>query len=243
MKAHIILITLILFLLCSCVSIPKPLSVVESDNVEVVVQRGSSVGSIQNGDLYLSLIGNNIDDGEGSFVLGILNFSESSYFFEDTDISIWGGSSPSGGNWKLIEEWNAEEYYKNAEKEYRSAVFWTAFAGVLNTVNASMGSYSSSYVQTSSGRTAYVTTKTYNPGAVATASYMAQNDINTVEKGGKSYLNFLQQNLLYDSMIKQEDPYIGWVYFSTHRNSYAYYKIIFTNSITKETSSFILEVD
>ena len=243
MKIHIILSTLILLLLCSCVSIPKPLSVIESDNVEVVIQRGSSVGSIQNGDLYLSLIGNNIDDGEGSFVLGIINFSESTYSFEDTDISIWGGSFSSGDNWELIEEWDAEKYYTNAEKEYKSIVFWTTFAGVLNTASASMGSYSSSYVQTSSGKTAYVTTKTYNPGAVAAASYMAQNDINSVEKGGKSYLSFLQQNLLYDSMITQEDSYIGWVYFSTHRNSYAYYKIIFTNSITKETSSFILEVD
>jgi hypothetical protein len=241
-KCFLCTAVIMLCMLCSCVSIPKSLSVVQSEDVEIVLQRGSTVGSVDNGDLTFSIIGNTVLDGEGSFVLGITNKAPSTYSFDDADVTIYGGYSDTESNWKLIGTWNAEKYYDDAESEYRSQVFWTGFAGALNTINASMGSYSSSYVSTPYG-SAYVSTRTYNPGAVAAASYMAQANTNAVARSGKEYLKFLESYLLFDSMVMQNDSYIGWVYFNLNRESYSYFKIEIKNTVTQKTSTFILKME
>lgn len=240
---YIALTGTILILICSCVSLPQDLSLIQTDDVEVTIQRGSTVGITDNGGLLFSVIGNNVLDGTGSIVVGITNESGSIYTFDDSDITIWGGYSENESNWRLIGYWDAVEFYKDAESEYRSRVFWTGFAGALNTLNASLGSYSNSYINTSSGTTATVSTWSYNPGAVAAASYMAQAETGAASRSGKEYLRFLENNLLYDSMLRQNESYIGWVYFHLNRESYTFFKVDIKNTVTDESSIFILEID
>ena len=240
MKKYFVILVGILLSLCSCVSIPDELDVLSSDSVNVAIQRGTSVGSAISGDIGLSLAGNTIDDNVGSFIFGITNFSNDEYQFNDSDISIWGSSS-SSGSWKLIEEWDADSFYHDAEREYKSKVFWTGFAGVLNAVNSAMGTYSTSNVYTRYG-SATITTRTYSPNDVLLASYVAQSTTDSVKKSGKAYLSFLENNLLFDSTVQKGETYMGWVYFVLKRTYYPYYKVEFTNRLTQEKSQFILEV-
>lgn len=243
MRRLFLIVLIVMLLVCSCVSIPADLTVTQTDDVEIIIQRGSTVGVVDNGQISFSVIGNNVLDGTGSLVIGVTNNSDAIYNFDDADVTIWGGYSENEEKWGLLGTWDANEFYDDAESEYRSQVFWTGFAGALNTLNASMGSYSNSYVRTSYGTTATVSTWSYNPGAVAAASYMAQAETNAVARSGKDYLNFLANNLLFDSMVTKNDSYVGWVYFYLNREAYTWFKVGIRNNVTNKTSYFILSVN
>ncbi len=232
-------LALTLLLLVSCVSIPDDLTAIESPNVDISISRGAAMAHSTSAPLEVYLIGNNIDSGVGSLFMSITNTSKDPYNLQDSDITIWAGNSPTGA-WRRIVTWDAKAFYDAAVKTYKADVFWTAFAGVLNTFNASMGSYSSSNVYTSYG-SATVTTRSYNPGAVAATAYYAQASTEAVEKSGKAYIDFLESNLLFSSSIKPSETYIGWVYFETGRDSANYYKVELRNPKTNKTMVFVLQ--
>lgn len=182
--------------------------------------------------LELYLIGNNVDSGTGSFLMSITNKDSEVYNFYVSDITIWAGNS-SNGSWTKLTTWNAKGFYDAAVKEYRTEVFLTSFAGALNTINTSMGSYSTSNVYTQYG-SATVTTRTYNPGAVAASAYYAQASTESVKRSGKAYIDYLEENLMYSSSIRPGETYIGWVYFDVGRNDANYYKVELNNTNTRK---------
>ena len=72
-KLIIFLSIILAVVLSSCQSVPDDLVVMETSDVELSFSRGSTVATITRNDIEYQIIGNNVEDGEGSFLVSIKN--------------------------------------------------------------------------------------------------------------------------------------------------------------------------
>ena len=222
-------------LIISCTSIPVNLEAVDTGNVEVSISRGVTIVSTSVDELDIAASGGKIDEAEANILISIANNGATPYNFYESDITIYYGDI-SINSWKFLEKWSAKDFYTAKFKAFKNRQFWTAFAGALNVVNASLGSYSSSTVY-SSGRYTTVRTYTHNYSDVLMAGMIADLENAAVKKNGEAYLKYIEQNLLYSSTISPGTDYVGWLIFKDMGKKGLDYRIDFTNRNTGKTIS------
>ena len=220
-RKHLFLFSWILIaLLVSCASIPDDLVVMDSDDVEISMSRGEMTATITNKGIEYQILGTNVDDGEGSFLVSITNNTDKPFDFSDSDIVIL-GAKHKWGLWKTLETWDAKAYYNGAVRDNRSGVFWASFAGALLRVDALL-----SVVSDRRSSYGYVTygTRTHGSGDLVAAALISRAAVDSVRSNGDDYLKYLEDNLLFSSTIAPGETYVGWVFFDAPRR-YDYYAI------------------
>lgn len=219
----------------SCTSIPVNLEAVDTGDVEVSISRGVTIISASVDELDIAASGGKIDEAEANILLSIANNGTTPYNFHESDVTIYYGDI-NKNSWTLLQKWSAQDFYTAKYKAFKNRQFWTAFAGALNVVNASLGSYSSSTVY-SGGRYTTVRTYTHNYSDVLMAGMVADLENAAVKKDGEAYLKYIEQNLLYSSTIAPGADYVGWLIFKDMGKKGLDYRIDFTNTHTGKTIS------
>ncbi|MBO4394492.1 MAG: hypothetical protein J5800_09130 [Spirochaetales bacterium] len=228
-KLIIFLSIILAVVLSSCQSVPDDLVVMETSDVELSFSRGSTVATITRNDIEYQIIGNNVEDGEGSFLVSIKNNSDKPYDFKDSDVVIFGGKH-KWGLWKTLETWDAKSYYNAAVQECRSGVFWASLAGVMMKVDAILGIVADRH---------YSSRPYYSPGDGLVASMvLSRAALDSVRSNGDEYLKYLESNLLFSSTIAPGETYTGWVFFDARK--YEYYKIEITPDNRRKTFSIVM---
>lgn len=228
---------LCLLLIVSCSTSPVFLEGIETPEISIITSRGTTIASGKTGDIVVAGTGRQVEDGEVSILLSLINCSPVPYDFSDTSISIYYGNKDSN-KWQLLETWDAQQYYKNAYRYYKVKAAMTAFAGALNTISASFGSNSTSSIY-GTGGFATVSTHSYNYSDVLLASKVAELDTLSVQKEGKAYLSYLENNLLYPTTLFEGEEYAGWLFFDDMGRKGPDYKIVVTNELTSEILEFV----
>ena len=213
---------LIVLMMVSCASYSIELQSVEKDGNEIDIDRGEQYQSNSTKNLSILMKADDIENHEGMISVGLMNKNKVSYIFDDSQVAIYGGNIDSD-QWELVHNWDALSYFSKEEREARNAEFWNAFAGALSVASASMGSYSSSTVNTRYG-SATINTRTYNPADVALTSMVADSNARSLKTANTNYLSTLQDVLLFDSRIAPSDVYSGLIFFEVD-DKYPDYKI------------------
>lgn len=213
---------LIVLMMVSCASYSIELQSVEKDGNEIDIDRGEQYQSNSTKNLSILMKADDIENHEGMISVGLMNKNKVSYIFDDSQVAIYGGNIDSD-QWELVHNWDALSYFSKEEREARNAEFWNAFAGALSVASASMGSYSSSTVNTRYG-SATINTRTYNPADVALTSMVADSNARSLKAANANYLSTLQDVLLFDSRIAPSDVYSGLIFFEVD-DKYPDYKI------------------
>ena len=226
---------IISLIVISCASVPVNLEGVNTEDVEISISRGVTIISTSLDELDIAASGGKIDEAEANVLVSIANNSTIPYNFNESDVKIYYGDI-STNSWKLLETWSAKDYYAKEFQKFKSRQFWTAFAGALNVVNASLGSYSTSTVY-SGGRYTTVTTYSHNYSDVLMAGMIADYENASVKREGEAYLKYIENNLLYSSTILPGADYIGWLIFKDMGKKGLDYRVDFTNTNTGKTVS------
>lgn len=225
----------VVLVVTSCQSAPINLVAIETPDSEYSLSRGVTICSTKNDNIIIAATGNSIDNGEANVLISLVNTDSQPYTFNESDVLIYYGNYYED-RWQLLEKWSATGYYEDAYKAYKANLFWTAFAGALNTFNAAMGSTSRSYTTSYNGYYTTTTTRTYNYSDVAMASMVADMKNAMVKKEGESYLNYIKNNLLYSSTIPAMGEYSGWVIFKDMKKKGPDYRIDIVNTKTGNIS-------
>ena len=238
MKKSIFLIIClsILGMFCSCTSSYYLYTSAESKN-EILIDRGDEYQVAESNGYGLTFMaaGLDTDNGDNRIIFGIMNNSESTYSFRDSQITIYGGNAEKN-EWKYIQKWDASEFYDKVKREAEEELLTSRIFGALSVLNASMGSRSQSTVVTPYGN-AVVTTRSYNAADVALTAMASSIYTKNLEEVNKSNLVYLKENLLYSSQIAPGKTYSGIIYFSGDRK-YADYKVVFEDSMGREEFLF-----
>lgn len=227
-RKHLLFPFLILIaLLVSCASVPDNLVVQDTSDVELSMSRGSATGNATVKGIEYKVMGNNVEDGIGSFLVSITNNTDKPFDFVDSDIVILGGRH-KWGLWKTLETWDAKSYYEDAVRESRSSAFWTGFAGVMWRVDAILAIVTSREDRYS---------RPFDFGDYMMGEYLTRSAIDSARKNGDEYLKFLEENLLFSSTIAPGETYTGWVLFDAPR--YDYYKVNISSG--KKSVDFVMQ--
>lgn len=187
---------------------------VDTPENSIVIDRGDSFQAIENGDLVITLHGKDVEEeSEACVVAGIQNKSNSEiYKFNDSSVSVYEGNIESN-EWKQVENWDADRYYKRAKSEAASKEFAQAISGFLNVLDAGTRDYDDN---------AY-----YNRNTDVLITSMIENDnMRDLVDENEHKLSFLENNLLYTSDIRENSIYNGVLFFPVN-NDYPDYKISF----------------
>ena len=236
-KTLLLLIAILLLtVICSCSSSYYLYTSPEAKN-DVFIDRGDEyqVAGSKGEKLTFMAAGLDTDNGDNRIIFAILNDSESSYSFRDSQISIYGGNAEKN-KWDYIQKWSAAEFYDKTKRQAETERMVAAIAGALSVASAAMGSTSQSTVYTPYG-SAVVTTRSYSASDVALTAMAASIYNRNLEQATKANLSYLKENLLYSSTIGAGETYSGLIYFPGDRK-YADYKIVFEDSAGKEEFIF-----
>ena len=229
-KMVIFLSIILAVVLSSCQSVPDDLVVMETSDVELSFSRGSVVATITNNDIEYQIVGNNVEDGEGSLMISITNNSDKPYDFKDSDVVILGGKH-KWGLWKTLETWDAKAYYNAAVQDCRSGVFWASIAGVMMKVDAILGIVADRH---------YSRHPYYSAGDGLVASMvLSRAALDSVRSNSDDYLKYLESNLLFSSTIAPGETYSGWVFFEAKK--YDFYKIEISSGKKKKTLNVVMQ--
>ena len=229
-KLVVFLSIILVVILSSCQSVPDDLVVMDTSDVELSFSRGSVVATITNNDIEYQIVGNNVEDGEGSLMISITNNSDKPYDFKDSDVVIFGGKH-KWGLWKTLETWDAKAYYNAAVQDRRSGVFWASIAGVMMRVDAILGIVADRHY---SGHPYY----SAGDGLVA-SMVLSRAALDSVKSNSDEYLKYLESNLLFSSTIAPGETYSGWVFFEALK--YDFYKIEITSGKKKKTLNVVMQ--
>ena len=228
-KLFIFLSIILVVILSSCQSVPDDLVVMEASDVELSYSRGSVVATITKNDIEYQIVGNTVEEGEGSFMISITNNSDEPYNFQDSDVVILGGRH-KWGLWKTLETWDAKAYYNAAVQESRSGEFWASLAGVILRVDAFLGIVADRHYSRHSYYSA--------ADGIVASMVLSRAALDSVRSNSDEYLKYLESHLLFSSTIAPGETYEGWVFFDAR--SYDFYKIEITPAKKKKTISIVM---
>lgn len=226
----------LLVMICSCTSSYYLYTSSVSKN-EILIDRGDEYQVAESNSVGLTFMvtGLDTDNGDNRIIFAIMNNSDSTYTFRDSQISIYGGNAEKN-EWKHIQNWDAAAFYNKVKREAEEELLASRIVGALSVLNASMGSKSQSTVVTPYGN-AVISTRSYNPADIALTAMASSIYTKNLAEVNKSNLAYLKDNLLYSSQITSGETYSGIIYFPGDRK-YADYKVVFEDSMGKEEFLF-----
>lgn len=224
----IISIILSLLLSYNIFSYDFSLTSIETEGNTVSTYRGKSIQTVSNENYLISMLATKNSHGI-QFSTSITNYSENGYLFKESCISVYQGIYEHN-NWEKIEYIPATEYF---EKEKTAAKTEEVLSAVVLGLSAVGAGYSrikgTGYVN---GHRYTYTTKVYSPAdaTIATAnSYVA---LDNLQQNNQEYLTYLENNLLFDSLIQKNENYNG--IFVVNEEKGPDYKVIFEISSSEK---------
>lgn len=216
---------LVLFFMTSCTT-SFELNNVDTPENEIYTDRGTLIQSIEKEDITVSMKGNPvINSNEASIIAGIQNNSKTPYEFDDSQISIYGGNTETD-SWNYIKTWDANKYFNDAKSKANAKRIASVISGILNIASASNESKSTTTISDSNGNSTTITTRTYNPSNVAITGLIESEKIARGSNETEQTIDFLSNNLLFDSRVNENKDYAGILYFPVE-NKYPDYKVQF----------------
>lgn len=158
----------------------------------------------------------------------VKNLSSEMLTLFDSDIEVF--SSKDMIEWKRLDTYTSEQYYKKEYDEYTAGLVLMAISAGLNAYNAGRGSYSGTFNST---------TSYYDPLAAELARQRDQQNIQNYANNSQAWLEFLRNNLFYSIDLQEDQEYSGWVFSRSDNGNY--YKIIFSTPYKPVTFIFIRE--
>lgn len=212
------------------------------DSITVHRNRGVETPVYQDVTLAISI---NPKYVESDLALQIVvkNLSSEMLTLFDSDIEVF--SSKDMIEWKRLDTYTSEQYYKKEYDEYTAGLVLMAISAGLNAYNAGRGSSSTSgtfYGNTGRGSysgTFNSTTSYYDPVAAELARQRDQQNIQNYANNSQAWLEFLRNNLFYSIDLQEDQEYSGLVFSRSDNGNY--YKIIFSTPYKPVTFIFIRE--
>lgn len=200
---------------------------IDTEENIISVNRGKEYQTITSEDgVSVTMVAQPTFEGdEIQVTVGILNPTEANMVFLDSSVSLYRGDYIKD-SWKLLGNWNANDYYQKVYQKERSRVTFAAIAGALATINTVNGTISNSKVTTPYG-ISHVTTRTYNPAITSLAAIATAERLDSLTILSKRNLEVLQNTLLYSSEIASNTYYIGNLFIPVD-NSSPEYKLVFS---------------
>ena len=200
---------------------------VETGNNSVVVYRGKSMQTVADDNFLISMLATKTDNGI-QFSTSITNYSSEDYFFKEYCISVYQGIYENN-SWEQIKYIPASLYFIQAKQKAKSEEIAAAIA--LGLTAASSG-YSkvkgSGYVD---GHRYTYTANVYSPADAAIATSNSYIALDNLQQNNQEYLSYLENNLLFDSLIPANENYNG--IFIVNEKKGPDYKVIFEFSPTE----------
>lgn len=181
---------------------------IKTEKNEVNIYRGKSMQTIKNEEFLISMFAKKTTNGI-QFSTSITNCSNQEVFFDENSITVYHGLYETD-MWKPIDYEPATNFYLREKENIKASEFISAVSLGLSSVSAGYSSISGTgFVN---GNKYDYTAKVYNSTDAIismTNSYIA---LDNLQKQNKNYIDFLEENLLFSSVIPISEIYNGVFY-------------------------------
>ena len=219
---------IILFVSAHLFAYDFTLTSIETEKNSVTVYRGKSMQTVLDDNYLISMLATKNSHGI-QFSTSITNYSSNDYLFKENCISVYQGVYENN-NWERIEYVPASIYFEQEKRSARAEEIATAIA--LGISAASAGYSTVTGTGYSRGYRYTYTAKVYSPADAAIATTNSMIALDNLQQNNQEYLSYLENNLLFDSLIPANDNYNG--IFVVDEKKGPDYKVVFEFSPTEQ---------
>lgn len=228
MNKRIIDFFIILFISSTLFAYDFSLNSIETEKNTVTVYRGKSMQTISDDNFLISMLATKNSHGI-QFSTSITNYSSTDYLFKENCVTVYQGIYEND-TWEKIEYIPATAYFEQEKRAAKTEEIVTAIALGINAANAGYSTVTGSGY-TRGYRYTY-TAEVFSPADAAIATTYSIIALDNLQQNNQDYLSFLENNLLFDSLIPANDNYNG--IFIVDERKGPDYKVIFEISPSEQ---------
>ena len=181
------------------------LSGIETKKNKVTVYKGKSMQTVSDDNFLISMHATKTSRGI-QFSTSITNYSSNDFLFKENCISVYQGIYENN-DWEEIDFVPASQYLEQEKRYAQTEEIVSAIALGISAVTSGYSVVTGSGY--SHGQRYTYSAKVYSPADAAIATTYSFIALDSIQQNNQDYLSYLENNLLFDSVIPAKNNYNG----------------------------------